>query len=127
MREGLSSYRGRLQERRQRSDLDDVQRVFLQAMAERDVPVVILEGQVNPAAETPRLDAARPRIRAVLAALGRDDPNVSFVPAEELPNFTDADFTDFAHLTPGAGAAFADDLVSRILPAAIAKHRPLTP
>ncbi|MBT3290004.1 MAG: hypothetical protein HN380_21860 [Victivallales bacterium] len=34
LREGLASYRGRIQERRQRGDLDDEQRVFLQAMAE---------------------------------------------------------------------------------------------
>ena len=98
------------------SDSVPEQMVFLDAflrMTERDgIPVVLVEGQYNPAAYSDaNLRLNRDVIEPLLAALPRQFTNVIVLDRTETQEFAASDYEDGYHVKPEAGSRFAAHLV----------------
>jgi hypothetical protein len=87
---------------------------FLGFCQDAGMQVIIIEGQIMPAAHTPLTRELHGEVVRRLAGLAARREAVSFLPVERVGSLVDGDFLDVAHVTPEAGDAFVQRLFSAL-------------
>jgi hypothetical protein len=81
-------------------------RDFLTFCEARGIEVVVAEGQINPAARTPAIDALNAMVRSRMMELLLQFKGLRYVPASEVYEFTAAEYHDMTHVLPEAASRY---------------------
>jgi hypothetical protein len=79
---------------------------FMEFCRARKIDVLIVEGQINPAARTPKIDALNDTVRTRLRAYLPDFPNMRYVPAADVYEFSADEYHDTTHVLPDAARKY---------------------
>jgi hypothetical protein len=80
----------------------------------RNIRVVIVEGQYNPMAFSPENRELNRKIKALLRQTASENPLNVFIPREQQIPVTLEDFTDGYHLKGLSGLRFSEFVISRV-------------
>jgi hypothetical protein len=83
---------------------------FLSFCRNRNIRVIIAEGQVNPAAWTSKVRSINDAARRTFADLAARYPHVKFIPAGEVYEFGVSDYSDLVHVTGEAARRYTERL-----------------
>ena len=83
---------------------------FLEFCRSRGIEVMVVEGQVNPAAVTPTIADLNRMVRRRLEDLRTEFPNLSYVPAAAVYEFSPAEYHDTTHVLPEAARTYTERL-----------------
>ena len=91
-------------------------RSFVAFCRERDIEVLIVEGQTNPIVKSEKLETLADTVRSLFRRLPLTYDNVRIVWARDIHLFTSAEYHDYTHVSPEAARIFTRALAS-LLPA----------
>lgn len=87
---------------------------FISFFEERDISILIIEGQYNPKAYTPKNLIVKRRVRHAFKALEKEYLNVAFIPKSETMTFDASDYRDAYHVTQAAGVKFTKSMLKQL-------------
>jgi hypothetical protein len=86
---------------------------FLMFCAAKGIDVLVLEGQINPAAMTPAIAALNATVRERLLGYRARFSTLRYVPADAVYQFTPDEYHDMTHVLPEAARRYTRQLVLR--------------
>jgi len=87
---------------------------FMEFCRDRHINVLIVEGQINPSARTPKIDELNATVRSRLLAYLPDHPNMRYLPASDIYEFTPEEYHDTTHVLPGAAMKYTARLAEHL-------------
>jgi hypothetical protein len=81
-------------------------REFLAFCEARGIAVLVAEGQINPAARTPAIDALNGTVRSRISALLLEFPSARYLPASDVYEFSADEYHDMTHVLPEAAKRY---------------------
>ncbi len=74
--------------------------------------MLIVEGQINPAARTEKINALNDTVRSRLLAYLPEFPNMRYVPAADVYEFATEEYFDTTHVLPDAARKYTARLAA---------------
>jgi hypothetical protein len=85
---------------------------FLAFCQQSGIDVLVLEGQINPSAMTPAIDALNTTVRDRLLAYRATYPRFRYVPADDVYRFSSGEYHDMTHVLPEAAKRYTTRLAA---------------
>jgi hypothetical protein len=85
---------------------------FLAFCQQAGIDVLVLEGQINPSAMTPAIDALNATVRERLLGYRTAYPLLRYVPADEVYRFSSDEYHDMTHVLPEAAKRYTTRLAA---------------
>ena len=83
---------------------------FIAFCKDQNIKVIIVEGQYNPLAYTPKALTYNTKVKEMLFAISQEYPNVHFIPRTLCYQFRSLEYTDISHVVPEAARRFTKQL-----------------
>lgn len=90
-------------------------REFVAFCADQNIQVIIVEGQYNPLAYTPKALNYNAKVREMLSTLPKEYKNVRFIPRTLCYQFNSGEYMDISHVVPDAARRFTKQLSLSLL------------
>jgi len=85
---------------------------FMDFCRARGIEVLIVEGQINPSARTPKIDALNDTVRTRLLSYLPEYPKIRYVPAADVYEFVADEYHDTTHVLPDAARKYTARLAA---------------